>query len=80
MAATAKARVTAEAQARQAEEEARVAQRIAEAETAIGKTRDAAMVHVGAVAEDTARAMVERLTGQAASAAELKAATKAGAA
>lgn len=80
MAATAKARVTAEAQARQAEEEARVAQCIAEAETAIGKTRDAAMVHVGAVAEDTARAMVERLTGQAASAAELKAATKAGAA
>ena len=74
-AAAAKARVTEAANARAAAEEAVVNARIAEAETAIGRTRDAAMTNVSAIASDTASAMVERLTGKAASAAELKSAT-----
>jgi F-type H+-transporting ATPase subunit b len=76
MAAAAKARVTEQANARAAEEEAIVNARIAEAETAIGKTRDAAMTNVGAIASDTAAAIVERLTGKAPTAAEASAAVK----
>ncbi|WP_292062564.1 hypothetical protein [Brevundimonas sp. UBA7664] len=76
MAAAAKARVTETANARAAEEEAVVNARIAEAETAIGKTRDAAMTNVGAIASDTAAAIVERLTGKAPTAAEASAAVK----
>lgn len=75
-AAAAKARVTDEANARAAAEEAVVAARIAEAEAAIGKTRDAAMTQVSAIASDTASAIVERLTGKAPSAAEAAAAVK----
>ena len=75
-AAAAKARVTEQANARAAEEEAVVNARIAEAETAIGKTRDAAMTNVGAIASDTAAAIVERLTGKAPTAAEASAAVK----
>lgn len=71
MAAAAKARVTEDAAARQAAEEAVVNARIAEAETAIGKTRDAAMANVASIASDAAAAMVERLTGKTATAAEL---------
>jgi F-type H+-transporting ATPase subunit b len=73
-AAAAKARVTEEAQRRAAEEEAVVSARIAEAETAIGKTRDAAMTNVASIATDTASAIVERLTGKAPTAAETTAA------
>jgi len=75
-AAAAKARVTEEANARGAAEEAVVNARIAEAEAAIAKTRDAAMTNVGAIASDTAAAMVERLTGKAPTAAEATAAVK----
>lgn len=75
-AAAAKARVTDDANARAAAEEAVVSARIAEAETAIGKTRDAAMANVGAIASDTAAAIVERLTGKAPTAAEAAAAVK----
>ena len=75
-AAAAKARVTDEANARAAAEEAVVDARIAEAEAAIGKTRDAAMTNVGAIASDTAAAIVERLTGKAPTAAEAAAAVK----
>ena len=75
-AAAAKARVTEQAKARGAEEEAVVSARIAEAETAIGKTRDAAMTNVGTIASDTAAAIVERLTGKAPTAAEAAAAVK----
>lgn len=75
-AAAAKARVTADAHARAAAEEAVVNARIAEAESAIAKSRDAAMAHVSTVAADTAQAMVERLTGKAASSADAKAAVK----
>ena len=76
MAAAAKTRVTEAANARAAEEEAVVNARIAEAETAIGKTRDAAMSNVGAIATDTAAAIVDRLTGKAPTAAEAAAAVK----
>jgi F-type H+-transporting ATPase subunit b len=75
-ATAAKARVTEAANARAAEQEAVVNARIAEAETAIGKTRDAAMTNVAAIASDTAAAIVERLTGQAPTAAEATAAVK----
>ena len=46
------------------------------AETAIGKTRDAAMSNVSAIASDTAAAIVERLTGKAPTGAEAAAAVK----
>ncbi len=72
----AKARVTDEANRRAAAEEEVVNARIAEAETAIGKTRDAAMKNVSAIASDTASAIVEHLTGKAPSAAETTAAVK----
>ena len=72
----AKARVTDAANARAADEEAVVNARIAEAETAIGKTRDAAMANVATIAADTASAIVERLTGVAPPPAEAAAAVK----
>jgi F-type H+-transporting ATPase subunit b len=72
----AKARVTDAANARAEAEEAIVNARIAEAETAIGKTRDAAMANVATIAADTASAIVERLTGKAPTAAEAAAAVK----
>ena len=75
-AAAAKARVTDGANARGAAEEAVVSARIAEAEAAIGKTRDAAMTNVAAIASDTAAAIVERLTGKAPTGAEAAAAVK----
>ena len=75
-AAAAKARVTDEANARAEAEEAVVNARIAEAETAIGKTRDAAMSNVSTIASDTAAAIVERLTGKAPTATEAAAAVK----
>ncbi len=75
-AAAAKARVTEEAHRRALEEEAVVNIRIAEAEASIAQTRDAAMTNVGVIASDTARAMVERLTGKAVTAAEADAAVK----
>ena len=71
-AAAAKTRVTEEANARAAAEEAVVSARIAKAEAAIAKTRDAAMANVSTIAGETASAIVERLTGKAPTAAELK--------
>ena len=79
MATAAKTRVAEEARARADAEEAVVADRIAAAETAIGKTRDAAMTHVASIASDAAAAMVERLTGKAPSSQELAAAEAAAA-
>lgn len=76
LAAAAKQRVTDETNARLAAEEAVVNARISEAETAIGKSRDAAMGHVADIAADTASALVERLTGKAPAKAELTAAVK----
>jgi len=76
MATAAKTRVADEAARRGAAEEAVVNARIAEAETAIGKTRDAAMTNVTTIAADTAAAIVERLTGTKAGAGEVAAAVK----
>ena len=75
-AVAAKARVAAEIQARQAQDEAAVAARVADAEKAIAATRDGAMAHASAIASDTTRAIVERLTGKAPTAAEADAAVK----
>ena len=43
---------------------------MAEAETRIRAARDKAMGNVGAIASDTAKAMIEKLTGVKASAAD----------
>ena len=74
VAAEAKARVQAEAAARQAAEEAILAQSLAAAETAIQASRDQAMSHVRDIAEGAAQAIVVKLTGKPASAADIKAA------
>ena len=54
-----------EAAAAQQQLEARLHERLAAAEQSIAATRAAAMGHVGAIAKDTASAIVERLIGQA---------------
>lgn len=72
-AADAKAVASAAAAERQAKEEAVLAEKLAAAETRIQVARDEAMAHVREVASETASAIVEKLTGKAASAAELKA-------
>jgi F-type H+-transporting ATPase subunit b len=72
-AADAKAKASAEAAERQAKEEAVLAEKLSAAEARIQASRDEAMGHVRAVASETAGAIVEKLTGKAASAAELKA-------
>ena len=63
-----------QAEAAQAELAARLAERVGEAEGRIAAMRDKAMAQVDAVASDTTQAIVEKLTGKAASAAELNAA------
>lgn len=73
-AADAKAKASAEAAERQAKEEAVLAEKLAAAEASIQAARDQAMSQVRVVAEETAGAIVEKLTGKAASAAELKSA------
>lgn len=72
-AADAKAVASAAAAERQAKEEAVLAEKLAAAETRIQVARDEAMSHVREVASETAGAIVEKLTGKVASAAELKA-------
>lgn len=71
MAGAAKARVSEDIARRTAAQEAVLAERVAEAEARIGKLRDAAMAQVDAVASDTTRAIVEKLTGKAVTATEL---------
>ena len=61
-----------------AAEEAKVAESLAAAETRIAAARAEAMGHVGGIAEETAAAIIERLTGQAASPAELATALRGG--
>jgi F-type H+-transporting ATPase subunit b len=75
-AAAAAARIAEQAADRKAADEAAIGARIAEAEAAIGKTRDAAMTNVSAIAGETTAAIIERLTGRLASAAEVDAAVK----
>ena len=62
----------AAAAARQAEEDAKLAVAMNAAEARIAAARAAAMVHVKAIAVDTAQAMIARLTGVAADASEVE--------
>jgi F-type H+-transporting ATPase subunit b len=71
-AADAKARAAAEAAERQGKLEAELGERLAGAEASIRAARDQAMGQVQAIATDTATAIVEKLTGQAASPAEVE--------
>jgi F-type H+-transporting ATPase subunit b len=73
-ASDAKAKAGAEAAARQAQEEALLAEKLAVAEARIRKSRDAAMANVATIAGDTAQAIVTRLVGGEASKAEITAA------
>jgi F-type H+-transporting ATPase subunit b len=66
------AQVKAEGQARRAQEDATLAEILAEAETQIASARTQAMVHVRSIARDAAGAMIQRLTGAPASSAELQ--------
>jgi len=74
VASEARAKVAAEAAERQAVEDAKVAEKVAAAEATIRQARDAAMANVGTIASDTAAAIVEKLTGKPASAADIAAA------
>jgi F-type H+-transporting ATPase subunit b len=72
LAADAKAAVAAEAARRQGEEEARLDKVMAEAEARIFAARTEAMGQVRGIAAEIAEAIVQRLTGQAADAAEVE--------
>ncbi len=72
-----KAKARAEVAERLAAEEAKLAETTATAEAAIAQARSKAMTNVGDIAQQTALAIVEKLTGRAASAGE-SAAIKAG--
>ncbi len=65
------AQVKAEGQARRAQEDATLAKILSAAEAQIAAARSEAMAHVRAIAHETAGVMIERLTGAAASTAEL---------
>lgn len=73
-AAEAKAKAAAEAKAREAELEAELSTKLAAAEASIRASRDAAMGSVSAVAGDTAQAIIEKLTGTAATGEQVSAA------
>jgi len=72
LAADARGAAKADAAARQADEDKKLAARLDEAESRIGAVKAEAMGHVRAIASDTAHAMIERLTGLAPSATELE--------
>ena len=74
LAADAKARGQADANARYAAEEAKLGATVAKAEAEIRAARDQAMGHVREIAADTVQAIVARLTGSAASAADVQSA------
>jgi F-type H+-transporting ATPase subunit b len=76
VAAEARAKAQAGIAARLAEEEAKLAAAGAQAEARIAKAREAAMTNVQAIGSDTAKAIVEKLTGKTATAAELAAVAK----
>lgn len=73
LAQDAKSQAQAEAAARDAKEQAKLAETLGHAEARITAARDEAMSHVADIAAPTASAIVEKLTGKAATAAELKA-------
>lgn len=74
MAGDARAKARAEIDKALAAEEARLADVAAVSDAAIAKARDKAMGNVSGIAQDTAQAIVAKLTGKAATAAELSAA------
>jgi F-type H+-transporting ATPase subunit b len=74
VAADARAKAQAEIAASLAAEDAKLAQAAGEAEARITAARDAALGNVRAIGLETAQAIVERLTGQPASAQEVEAA------
>ncbi len=74
LAADAKAKAQAAAATRQAKEEAKLNEKLAAAEAQLTAARDEAMTHVQGIAGDAAQVIVEKLTGVAADAAEVKAA------
>jgi F-type H+-transporting ATPase subunit b len=74
VAGEARARAQGEVAGKLAEEEAKLAAKAAEAEARIAKSRGAAMANVAGIAADTAGAIVGKLTGLAATPAELTAA------
>ena len=71
LAAEARARAKAEAAAREKDAEAHLTTRLAEADARIRASRDQAMTHVRAIAEETASAMVAKLTGETPDAGEV---------
>lgn len=74
LALDAKAKAMADSAAKEALEEARLAETFAKAEARIGESRDRAMSNVHDIASDTAKAIVARLTGREPSTDEVKAA------
>ena len=74
LAAEAVARSNAEIAGLQAAEDEKLNKRLGEAEARIRALRDEAMGHVAEIASDTAKAMVEKLTGTQPTAAALKSA------
>jgi F-type H+-transporting ATPase subunit b len=74
LASEARAKAQAEIAAGLAKEEAKLAESTAKAEASIAEARDKAMGGVRAIAIDTAQAIVGKLTGKPASAAEIEAA------
>ena len=76
VAADARAKAQAEVAAKLAAEEAKLAEKAAVAEARISKARDAAMANVATIASETAGAIVGKLTGKTATAAELASAAK----
>jgi len=80
VASDAKAKATESLARSQAAEDERLAGELATAEARIRATRDKAMANVEGIAVDTAQAIVQKLTGAPATAAELKAQAPQGAA
>ena len=76
VAAEARAKAQAEVAAKLGAEEAKLAEEASVAEARIAKARDAAMANVAAIASETAGAIVGKLTGRTATAAELTTAAK----
>ena len=74
LAGDARAAARAEIDKALAAEEARLAETAAKAEASIAAARDQAMTNVSGIANETASAIVAKLTGKAATAAELSAA------
>ncbi len=75
MASDAKVKAAAQAAERQAVEEAKLNERLTAAEAEIRSARDQAMGNVKTIAVETAQAITEKLTGQAASAADVESAS-----